>query len=35
MVAALISVPAQVCVASVFVGLAVWLVLWTFNNHNH
>jgi hypothetical protein len=33
MIAALIAVPAQLCVASVFVGLALWLVFWTFNNH--
>jgi hypothetical protein len=33
-IAVLISLPAQICVASVFVGAAVWLTLWTFNDHN-
>jgi hypothetical protein len=34
MIAQLISVPAQFCVASVFVGLALWLVFWAFNNRD-
>jgi hypothetical protein len=33
MIYALISLPAQLAVASVFVGVALWLVFWTFNNH--
>jgi len=33
-IAVLISLPAQICVVSVFVGAAVWLTLWTFNNQN-
>jgi hypothetical protein len=32
MITQLISVPAQLCVASVFVGLALWLVFYAFNN---
>jgi hypothetical protein len=32
MIAQLIGVPAQLCVMSVFVGLALWLVFWTFNS---
>jgi hypothetical protein len=34
MINALISVPAQLCVASVFVGLALWLVFWAFKDLN-
>lgn len=33
MIAQLIALPAQLCVMSVFVGLALWLVFWAFNNH--
>jgi hypothetical protein len=32
MVAQLISVPTQICVMSVFVGMAVWLAFWAFHN---
>jgi hypothetical protein len=32
MIPILISIPAQLCVASVFVGLALWLVFWSFTN---
>jgi hypothetical protein len=35
MISALISVPAQICVMSVFVGLALWLVFWAFNDLNN
>jgi hypothetical protein len=35
MISQLIAVPAQLCVASVFVGLALWLVFWAFNNRRN
>jgi hypothetical protein len=34
MIPALIAVPAQICVASVFVGLALWLVVWALKDLN-
>jgi hypothetical protein len=33
MISALVSLPVQLCVASVFLGLGVWLGFLTFNNH--
>jgi hypothetical protein len=34
MLPSLIAVPAQICVASVFVGLALWLVFWALKDLN-
>lgn len=34
MIAALINLPAQLAVLSVFVGLPLWLTFWTFTKHN-
>jgi hypothetical protein len=33
MIGELLSVPAQLCLASVFLGLGLWLGFWTFKNH--
>jgi hypothetical protein len=35
MLAQLIAVPAQIAVTSVFVGLALWLVIWALRDLNN
>jgi hypothetical protein len=35
MIPAVIAVPAQLCVASVFVGLALWLAFWALKDLNN
>jgi hypothetical protein len=33
LISQLTSVPAQLCVALVFLGLGLWLAFWTFRNN--
>jgi hypothetical protein len=32
MITALINLPAQICVLSIFLGLVLWLFLWAYDD---